>query len=335
MASHISRRSFLKLSAGTALSLAFRKLDRAASTGIHKQAFPWLGRTIFSLRYYQSPTTASEELGYYITDTTVKINETTVGEPKENHNPLWLRTDDGWVHSVYVQPVQDNKNEPVWDIPPNGFLAEVTVPWTQAWSNKDGKLKRAYRFYYASTHWVSLVSKDDYGYVWYRVIDDLKGGYTYILAEHLRRLPPEELTPITPEIQDKKIVINLNEQKLSAYENGRAVMTARVSTGLYEGDTPKGEFSVERKQPSRHMAADESRGNGFDLPGVPWVSFISWTGVSMHGTYWHNGYGEPRSHGCINLSPQAAKWLYRWTNPVVPPEEDYVETKDGTRVLVV
>lgn len=335
MSASLSRRSFLKLSAGAALSLAFRNLNRGISSGIQKQTIPWLGRTVYSLRYYRSPTTASDELGYYITDTAVKVYKTAIGEPRDDHNPLWLRTDDGWIHSTYVQPVQDVKNEPVWDIPANGFLAEVTVPWTQAWSNKDGKLKRAYRFYYASTHWVSLVSKDDYGYVWYRVVDDLKGGYYYVLAEHLRRLPAQELTPITPEIQDKQIVIHLDEQRLLAYENGRVVMAARVSTGLFEGDTPKGEFRVERKQPSRHMAADESRGNGFDLPGVPWVSFISWTGVSMHGTYWHNDFGEPRSHGCINLSPQAARWIYRWTSPIVPADDDYVESDSGTWVKVV
>jgi lipoprotein-anchoring transpeptidase ErfK/SrfK len=330
-----SRRNFLKISAGTALSLAFRNLHLDGMSGWDVTLSSRLGRTIYSRRYYQSPTTASEELGYYITDAEVNIYEATIGEAMEEHNPIWYRTDDGWVHSTYVQPVQDVKNEPVWDIPEKGFLAEVTVPWTQAWSNKDNKLKRAYHFYFGSTHWVNLVSKDDYGYVWYRVLDDLKGGYYYVLAEDLRRVPANELTPITPEIQDKQIVINLDEQQLAAYENGRVVMAARVSTGYFEGDTPRGEFRVERKQPSRHMAADESHGNGFDLPGVPWVSFISWTGVSMHGTYWHNGYGEPRSHGCINLAPQAAKWIYRWTLPNVPADEDYVESDNGTLVKVV
>jgi len=58
--------------------------------------------------------------------------------------------------------------------------------------------------------------------------------------------------------------------------------------------------------------ASNLQGNEFDLPGVPWVCYISWTGVSFHGTYWHNNYGTPQSHGCINLTPEAAKWIYRW-----------------------
>ncbi len=61
------------------------------------------------------------------------------------------------------------------------------------------------------------------------------------------------------------------------------------------------------------MAAGDIASNGFDLPGVPWVLYITESGISFHGTYWHNDYGRPHSHGCINLAPQAAKWLFRWT----------------------
>ncbi len=76
----------------------------------------------------------------------------------------------------------------------------------------------------------------------------------------------------------------------------------------------------------------------FDLPGVPWVCYILWTGVSLHGTYWHHNYGTPQSHGCINLTPEAAKWIYRWTDPYVPFDEDFVQTdkilRNGTPVIV-
>jgi len=331
----VSRREFLKLSGAAALSLAFTHLPSDLYVGSAAEQPYRLGRTVSSLRYYERPTVKSTELGYYITDAVIKIFEAAVGDPEPKHNPIWLRTERGWVQSSTVQPVREQINQPVMDIPSQGFLAEVTVPLTQAWSNNNGNLKRAYRFYYGTTHWVSLVSTDSWGNVWYRVIDDLNGGYYYVLAEHLRRVTREELTPITPEVTDKHIEVNLAQQRMYAYENGRVILAARISSGTFEGDTPKGEFRVERKQPSRHMAADEERGNGFDLPGVPWVCFISWTGVSLHGTYWHHDYGAPRSHGCINLTPDAAKWVYRWTLPIVPVEEDYIETKEGTRVIVV
>ena len=77
-----------------------------------------------------------------------------------------------------------------------------------------------------------------------------------------------------------------------------------------------------------------NRATGYDVPGVPWVSYIDEEGVSFHGTYWHNDYGMPRSHGCINMTPDAAKWLYRWTRPVVPKNELEVWKAHGTAVNV-
>ncbi|MEP7355900.1 MAG: L,D-transpeptidase, partial [Anaerolineales bacterium] len=88
------------------------------------------------------------------------------------------------------------------------------------------------------------------------------------------------------------------------------------------------------KRPTRHMAGDDFAADDFfDLPGVPWVSYFHWWGVSIHGTYWHNDYGRPRSHGCVNLRPEDAKWVFRWSTPrasIYTPE-----TKgDGTAVIV-
>jgi lipoprotein-anchoring transpeptidase ErfK/SrfK len=83
------------------------------------------------------------------------------------------------------------------------------------------------------------------------------------------------------------------------------------------------------------MAAGNLANNGYDLPGVPWVLYLTQSGISFHGTYWHNDYGAPHSHGCINLSPQAAKWLYRWTSPIVQPEKEYVYGYTGTHVEIV
>ncbi len=329
----ISRRQFLQWGGAALLGAAFSPYNKKINPLVDNAQPFRLGRTTTSLRYYETPTISSKELGYYLTDETVKIFETALGDPKPERNPIWLRTEDGWIQSPFVQPVEDKLNEPVFTVPKDGFLAEVSVPWTQAWEHDKGKLKRVYRLYYASTYWVTEVSTDNMGDVWYRILDDLLGGYYYVLATHLRPIDASEVTPISPEVKDKKIVVNLANQEMAAYENGRVVFAAPVSTGTFEGSTPVGEYRIERKQPSRHMAADE--GNGFDLPGVPWVCFISWTGVSFHGTYWHHDYGTPRSHGCINMAPKAAKWLFRWSTPIVPFGEDYVENKqEGTKVIV-
>jgi lipoprotein-anchoring transpeptidase ErfK/SrfK len=82
------------------------------------------------------------------------------------------------------------------------------------------------------------------------------------------------------------------------------------------------------------MAAGDIASSGFDLPGVPWVLYITKSGISLHGTYWHNDYGRPRSHGCINLTPQASKWLFRWTTPSVKAGKQFAYEDFGTAVHI-
>lgn len=333
MSSILNRREFLKFSSAMFLGL---NIGAFPSFGDPYLRTPYmrLGRTVYSIRYYDKPSLAGEELGFYNTDTVVRIIEERVGDLEPEHNPIWIRTDDGWVHSSYIQPVRNVLNEPVNKIPAGGMLFEVTVPYTQAWKILENERKRSYRFYYGSTHWVDYAIVTSNGDVWYRIQDDRYEAAYVVFAPHLRQVTAREIKPISTDISDKKIVVDLPRQKITAYENSYPVYSARIASGYFEGDTPQGEFRIERKQPSRHMAS-RSEGNEFDLPGVPWVCFISWTGVSIHGTYWHNNYGTPQSHGCINLSPEAAKWIYRWTEPFVPVDEDYVGADHGTKVVVI
>lgn len=83
------------------------------------------------------------------------------------------------------------------------------------------------------------------------------------------------------------------------------------------------------------MAAGDIAATGFDLPGVPWVQYITPNGISFHGTFWHNDFGRPRSHGCINLSMNASKWLYRWSTPQVPFKKELTFGGVGTNVEIV
>ena len=334
MLSKITRRDFLKLGGAAFAGFAFRDFPHNEEPLQRNSPAFSLGRTVYSLRYYRRPTAKSEELGYYVADTVVIIHQETLGDSETTNNPKWLDTGDGWLNSAYVQPVKNELNQPITDVPAGGMLVEVTVPYTQSYQIKNGEWKRAYRYYYKSTHWVDYAFSGVNGIVWYQVLDDRSEGYFMVEGAHTRFITPEELAPISPEVPqaDKLIKVDLAKQRVTAYEGGSPVFTTRTSTGSVEGSTPKGEFRVERKRPSRHMAAFE--GNGADLPGVPWVCYIAWTGVALHGTYWHNNFGTPQSRGCINLSPQAALWIYRWTEPYVPPGEDYIEAEQGTRVIV-
>jgi hypothetical protein len=333
MSSKITRGEFLKVCGAGAIGLAFRDFPPGGDPAAQRPPSFALGRTIYSLRYYDQPSFSSRELGFYVTDSVVEILEEKVGEPSPTHNPIWLLTEKGWIHSAFVQPVQNILNQPLLEIPPAGMLSEVTVPFSQAWWVTERGWKRVFRCYYGTTYWVTYAFSGVNGVIWYQFLDDRTKQTYLVQGEHLRPITAEELTPISPDFLDKQVEIDLTKQHLVAYEGRRAVFSTRTATGYFEGDTPVGEFRVERKTPSRHMASD-LQGNEFDLPGVPWVCYISWTGVSFHGTYWHNNYGTPQSHGCINLTPEAAKWVYRWTVPFVALDEDYVESKSGTRVVI-
>jgi lipoprotein-anchoring transpeptidase ErfK/SrfK len=195
--------------------------------------------------------------------------------------------------------------------------------------------------YYETTHWVMRLEWDATGQPWYLVSEDKWKLSYYIPASHARIVSIEELTPISSQvpIQEKRIEVRTAEQVVVAYEYDRPVFMARTATGarFSNGDfsTPPGRHITAHKRPSRHMAAGNLAANGYDLPGVPWITYITESGISFHGTYWHNNFGRPRSHGCINLTPKAARWIYRWTYPQVPPQEQFVYEDWGTIVDVI
>ncbi|MCZ7554236.1 MAG: hypothetical protein B6D39_01510 [Anaerolineae bacterium UTCFX2] len=333
MRSNINRRDFLKLFGAAAIGFGFRDFPPGGDPAGKRPPSFRLGRTIYSIRYYDRSSESGKELGFYNRDAVVEILEERLGEPKPTQNSIWLRTKDGWMRSSFVQPVQEQTNEPLDKIPNGGALMEVTVPYTQAWSIGDQGWKRMYRCYYGTTYWVTYAFTGVNGSRWYQIFDERYRELFAVDATHLRPIKAEELSKISPDVTDKHIEIYLKRQRFTAFEYGKPVFTTPTATGVFEGDTPLGEFRVERKTPSRHMASN-LEGNEFDLPGVPWVCYIAWTGVSFHGTYWHNNYGTPQSHGCINLTPEAAKWVYRWTDPFVPADENYLEADRGTRVIV-
>lgn len=109
------------------------------------------------------------------------------------------------------------------------------------------------------------------------------------------------------------IDIDLSSQVLTAYENGLPIFQSMVSTGLSGTPTPVGTFAVNYKLASQRMT-----GPGYDLPGVPWVMYFTNRGHAIHGTYWHNNFGSPMSHGCVNLPTSNAQWLYGFAGVGTP-----------------
>lgn len=139
----------------------------------------------------------------------------------------------------------------------------------------------------------------------------------------------------------KWIDVSLRDQILVAYEGHRAVFVSRVSTGAGgEGDpetthaTIKGMYRIQSKHVTTTMSGDRAEGNNYELSDVPYVQYFHHD-YALHAAYWHESFGTPRSHGCINLPPKDAAWIFEWTSPQVPPEWHGQEANgEGTMVFI-
>jgi lipoprotein-anchoring transpeptidase ErfK/SrfK len=123
---------------------------------------------------------------------------------------------------------------------------------------------------------------------------------------------PRAASPSSAASGSRWIDINLSTQRLTAYEGNRAVFGTAVSTGISRYPTVTGKFSIYYRTASQTM---DGRRLGFNyvLPNVPYVMYF-YKDYAIHGTYWHNNFGTPMSHGCVNMSTADARWLYNWSS---------------------
>ena len=136
--------------------------------------------------------------------------------------------------------------------------------------------------------------------------------------------------------EDKWIEVSLEQQKLRAWEGERIVMEFPISSGLWY-PTPKGDFSIWYKTGYQRMkGGSKELGTYYDLPNVPNNMFF-YKGFAIHGAYWHNNFGNPMSHGCVNAPLSQVEELFKWAGPVLADGKNYVRATDnnpGTRVFI-
>ena len=329
MRTKLTRREFLKLSGGAIAGTALLPLpprDQAARAGVR------LGRVAeWLVPVHTEPDHQAPTVRHHRRDDVLSYFEEVKAEGHNPHNPVWFRIIGGYIYSSFVQPVEMHLNTPLQHIPPGGLWGEISVPYTDARSNPSPDAYRSYRLRYSSAYRIGEAVWGTDHQLWYLLRDNqAPGASRYVPAEHVRPVYPEDLTPISPHIHDKHIEISLADQLLTACEGDEPVFTTRISGGVGGSlATPRGNHRIIFKAPSRHMVGED-----FDLPGVPFDSYF-WGAVAIHGTYWHNDYGRPRSHGCVNVPSEAAKWIFRWTHPVVPYEEDGLRVQEGGTPVIV
>ena len=120
---------------------------------------------------------------------------------------------------------------------------------------------------------------------------------------------PNESEVISTSLIKTGIIVVLADQTAFAVTDGRVEMRFVISSGMPDTPTPTGHFVIMDKRDSVNMT-----GTGYDYPDVTWVMYFKEGGYALHAAYWHNDFGHQASHGCVNLKPEDAQWLYNWAS---------------------
>ncbi len=357
MSSKLSRRDFLKLAGLGLGALAFKdvKLFRLEQFSAPKQLpeFPAskvIGRVVDNgINLRSGPSNVSGEILRKLpADTLVEWQREVVGTVTGGFfNQKYVDTGEGYIYGSVVQPTRNLPNPTISEIPAgkSGFWAEVTVPYVDLahegnnvspWLRDHIEYNFPPRLYYGQVVWMDKIRAEN-GFVEYRWNEDANGrgyGYGGSYGEYywgdgrgFKVLTDADVAMISPDVDpaEKTMLLNLEQQTLACYEGKREVFFCRVSTGKLHDPvtglrsdtyiTPPGTLLTHWKIMSKNMTAG-SESSGYSTPAVPWCVYIQ-GGIAIHGAHWHNAFGDPRSHGCVNTLPEDAKWLFRWSHPFV------------------
>jgi lipoprotein-anchoring transpeptidase ErfK/SrfK len=347
----LSRREFLRLAALGVGGLYLRPLSRLVSLPDFPQG-DLLGRVAQgSMEIKARPNPDSQTITTIYEDTIVPWVKEVTGEAPSYifNNQRWVETDQGYAYAPLLQPVRNLPNQPVKTLRETsigpGLWVEVTVPYvdvilpnepsSNSWVEAKIEDGLPVRLYYGQVFWIDKIRTTPEGEVQYRVNPNYYGGVDMLwaAAEAFRPLTEADISPITPDVTDKRVSIDVTHQTLSCYEGKSEVYFCRVSTGakfdmfgniVDNWATPLGDHVVTRKYISLQMSGGTT-GAGYDLPGIGWSSIFATGGVAIHSTFWHNNFGDTMSHGCVNVTPEDAKWVFRWVLPVVPYDPGMVD----------
>ncbi|GAB4444981.1 MAG: hypothetical protein Kow00120_14840 [Anaerolineae bacterium] len=128
-----------------------------------------------------------------------------------------------------------------------------------------------------------------------------------------RRVALVHPVPRPEGVSGRWVAVDLYEQIAIAYEDDEMVFVTLVSTGLPQWPTWEGLFQVWERVENGKMSGAEGQADFYYLENVPWTMYFD-DDISLHGTYWHDGFGYRHSHGCVNLSITDAAWFYEWTD---------------------
>lgn len=267
-----------------------------------------------------------------------KGNILSVGDRTKEKGRRWLRTArGGYVEAgrLYGKKVFDFEG---------AVLEEGTAfPFGFIWSDKaaafelteDGSLKRKKKLDDRAFVDLEPETKTIANRVYYQTSEGL-----WVRESHLRLAEPREI-PEGVDPWERWIDVSLSKQLLVAYEGQTPVFATLVSTGKKGNKeesfrTPKGQWRIQSKQITSSMAGTTATDGDYAIEDVPWAMFFEGN-YALHGAFWHSRFGRTRSHGCVNLGPTDARWLFNWTTPFLPETWHGVKSQEdspGSMVVV-
>ncbi|MBW4439166.1 MAG: L,D-transpeptidase [Pleurocapsa minor GSE-CHR-MK-17-07R] len=237
-----------------------------------------------------------------------------------NSNPGWIGVQGGgWMRESDIQYVPASYFAGVQVLnaleQPFGWVMFDLYPASVPGGQQDVDTQRLMRKYDRFNVFASI--EDTAGVTWYMIGENEWVEQRWVaVAKPIER--PENVT-------GRWIAVDLYEQTLIAYENDTPVYATLVATGLPQTDTPPGLYEVWARLPRDPMSGAAGSPRSYALQDVPWVMYFN-DGISLHGTYWHEGFGYRRSRGCVNLSISDARYLYDWVGANPVNEEGVPET---------
>lgn len=233
---------------------------------------------------------------------------------RARHGETYVKsTDDMWIPLRDLVPVRASSFRGVMldgSLDVGWVFTDGATVYKRPGAQKSGSRARLERI-------TILERSQRHGSTWFRIADDAW------IRERDVRTPSQAELPAELRPNERWIDVDTSSQVLTAYEGSRAVFATLVSTGRGAKGTaeatPEGRFRIWVKVVTINMdnLEDEEASRYYSMQAVPWVMFFK-GGFGLHGTYWHSSFGRTRSHGCVNLAPRDAEWLFEFASPHLP-----------------
>lgn len=215
--------------------------------------------------------------------------------------------------------------------PPAWPFAWVTGKTSKALTIRAEPVKKAAEAGTVTLRQVVPVLEEKDGYV--RIGDAQWLPRTSVQIARKRTRPTIDGVAGTEPSEGRWIDVDRDDQVMIAYDHDLPVYATLVSSGHNKKDTPPALYRIRSKAAVTKMAAEEREASHYEVSEVPWATRFR-SGLYFHAAYWHDDFGTARSHGCVNLAPRDAKWVYDWTAPTMPPGWSELEVPMAGAMIV-